>query len=148
MVHFQLPKQTVQRWIPLMMVGMIVAFVALAYAPRSADAAGPDTWKRCEDIYGSPLCITVAGKVNERARITVSYEKNAGPERDVRLYFQRCKGSKRVLVAHGHVDTEDGSAPRHTISGTRTRKIQPNSCWIGIMRVVNMRFVTGELRIN
>jgi hypothetical protein len=126
------------------MVGVIAALGALPGATAAARPLGPDQWKRCNDIYGSPLCITITGKFNEQAHITVEYTKHSGPDRDVSLYVQRCVGGKPVLVARDRVGT-DNVALSDTIRGTKVRDLKPNSCWIGIMRVLNMRFVTGEL---
>jgi hypothetical protein len=140
MTHFQLPRPTVQRWWMLfVMTGMIAASVALAHATASTDAARVRYWSRCNDIYGSLLCISVSGNLDEQADIQVWYHKNSGPERSVRLYLQSCRSAKRDLVAQGRV------AAGGTIAGSKVRNIYRKSCWIGQMRVLNERFVTGEL---
>lgn len=140
MTHFQLPRPTARRWwIPFVMTGMIAASVALAHATASADPARVRYWARCNDIYGSLLCISVSGNFGKQADIQVWYRKLYGPERSVRLYLQSCSSAKRDLVVEGRIK------PVNTIVGTKVRDIYPRSCWIGQMRVLNERFVTGEL---
>lgn len=140
MTHFQLPRPTVQKWwMLLVMTGMIVASVALAPATAAAAPARVRYWARCNDIHGSPLCISVSGNLGEQADIQVWYRKLYGPERSVRLYLQSCSSAKRDLVVEGRIK------PVNTIVGTKVRNIFPRSCWIGQMRVLNERFVTGEL---
>jgi len=141
MTFFQLSRPTVQKWwMLLMIVGTTVVLMALTHATASAEPAGSNHWSRCNDIYGSPLCISIIGKLNESAEITVEYRKSSGPVRFVRLYLQRCDSGKRDLVVQGEV------VPPNIINGSKVRRIYSNSCWIGQMRILNMRFVTGELR--
>lgn len=141
MTHFQLPRPTVERWWMLfVMAGMIAASLALPHATASAAPSRAPHWVRCNQIYGSPLCISVIGHLDDQADINVWYSKNSGPERSVRLYLEKCESAKnRALVAQGKVEAGG------TIDGSKTRYIYRNSCWIGVMRVLNQRFVTGEL---
>jgi NAD(P)-dependent dehydrogenase (short-subunit alcohol dehydrogenase family) len=127
-------------WMLFVMAGMITASVALLHATASAAPSRAPHWVRCNKIYGSPLCISVIGHLDDQADISVWYSKNSGPERSVRLYLERCESAKtRALVAQGKVEAGG------TIDGSKTRYIYRNSCWIGVMRVLNQRFVTGEL---
>ncbi|MEV0616457.1 hypothetical protein AB0I81_24295 [Nonomuraea sp. NPDC050404] len=118
--------------------GIAAASGAPANATSFAEAAQAASWSRCNDISGSPLCISVTGNLNANATVRVSYTKNSGPERFVGLYLSAC-GSPQGLVAQGTV------GPGDTIAGSRVRYIYFNSCWVGHMRIGNTQWTTGEL---
>jgi hypothetical protein len=115
------------------------AGVALALAAESPDDVSvARLWSRCNNIAGSPLCITVNGSLNNTANVTVSYRKNSGPVRSIRLYVSACR-TPRQLVYQGSI------APGQTRYGSKVRHIYFNSCWVGHMRIGNTQWTTGEL---
>ncbi|MEW9556242.1 hypothetical protein [Nonomuraea sp. NPDC050783] len=122
----------------LVILGMTAAFVTPANAAEAARPSREGHWYRCNDISGSPLCISIWGDLNENADVNVWYSKNAGPERLVQLYLSAC-GGQRDLVAQGTVEAGD------TIDGSRVKYIYFNSCWVGHMRIGNTQYTTGEV---
>jgi hypothetical protein len=119
-------------------LAMITVSLTPATAATSADASALRLWSRCNDIAGSPLCITVNGNLNDTANVTVSYRKNSGPVRSARLYLARC-GKAKELVHQGSV------RPGQTIYGSKIKYIYFNSCWVGYLRIGNTQWTTGEL---
>ena len=128
----------------LMMALAMVVGLSLANVSEAQPVNSVREWHRCNVLWGSPLCISVRGSLNQRANIKVWYSKNSGPKRSARLYLlafgKRCKGRVRqVLVAQGTVK------PHETLSGGKVRHIYLYSCWVGRMRIGNRQFTTGEL---
>jgi hypothetical protein len=134
-----LSKKSVRIAGPLLVIlGMAGMFAAPANAAAPAGASLAKHWSTCNDISGSPLCISILGDLDANADVNVWYSKNSGPDRLVRLYLSKC-GSSRDLVAQGTVEAGD------TIDGSRVKYIYFNSCWVGHMRIGNTQYTTGEL---
>ena len=142
-VHLE-PLSPFRQWARI--VAAFAAALALASvqispagAAESPRGAAVREWHTCNDLWGSPLCISVRGSLNDKADIKVWYSKNSGPRRFVRLYLRRCGKPGRDLVVQGYVK------PHETIDGGKVRHIFFKSCWVGDMRLGNRNFTTGEL---
>jgi hypothetical protein len=119
----------------------IPATMAAALAltvPFGSPAQAAAGWARCNDISGSPLCISVNGPLNGTATVMTSYQKNSGPTRSIQLYLSAC-GTAHELVYQGSI------TPPETRYGSKAKHIVYNSCWVGHMRIGNTQWTTGEL---
>ncbi|MEU0558118.1 hypothetical protein [Dactylosporangium sp. NPDC006015] len=116
----------------------LTVFATPAHAAEPGDVTVAAGWARCNDISGSPLCISVNGALNSTATVMTSYQKNSGPDRSISLYLSAC-GTAKELVYQGSI-TVPG-----TRYGSRAKYISYNSCWVGHMRIGNTQWTTGEL---
>lgn len=104
----------------------------------SQDDATALASRRCNDISGSPLCIDWYRDANYNGSVSVSYRKDSGPTRYVRLYVASC-GQPMVQVFAGNV-----SAGGY-VWGSWHGRILPGACWVGYMRIGNTQWTTGQL---
>lgn len=118
--------------------GMVSAPLAIPATAAGASSIGPmAAGSRCNDISGSPLCIGWRRDAGGHG-VTVSYKKNSGPTRHVRLYIAGC-GLPMTLYWEGDL------SPGQTGVGTWGGVPQPGSCWVGYMRISNSQWTTGEI---
>lgn len=123
---------------------LAAAALTLSMSASPADAAAPApapaplAAERCNDISGSPLCVDWHRDANYNGSVGVSYMKNSGPTRYVRLYVASC-GQPKVQVWEGNV------AAGEFAWGDWNGRVLPGACWVGYMRIGNTQWTTGEL---